>query len=116
MDNLVTCDLILNFLKEQVENKIPVAPSLWLDAAQKLTILSQDENEKLFELQQKVAQEKVDYITKGDSVAKAKAKIEASDTYKFMQMQKAKIERIAESIRISKYQARMNDESLRGWK
>src|ERR1700691_5520576 len=56
MNNVVTTETILDWLKEQVEQKNPVAPSVWLDSAQKLVVLLGDESDKLHRLQQRVAQ------------------------------------------------------------
>lgn len=115
MEDKVTTDTILEALKGWVENKTPIAPHLWIDACSKLNILKGDEVKILFDLQQKVALRKVALIENGDSVAKAKAKTDASEEYKNFKIQEAKIEMIEESIRIAKIQARMNNEEIRGY-
>lgn len=115
MEDLVTTDLILATLREWVEDKKPIPPHLWIDAAAKLNILKGDETAALFDMQQKVALRKVALIENGDSVSKAKAKTDASDEYKAFKIQEAKIEMIEEMIRISKIQARMNSEEMRGY-
>lgn len=106
---LVTADTILTYLQQQVENKVQLEPNFYVDTCQKLCVLLGDEHDKLFNLQQEVAKRKVGYIESGDTVAKAKVKIEAEDIYKEMQKQRAKIERIEEMIRISKIRARLKD-------
>ncbi len=111
----VTTDLILSTLRKWVEEKQPIAPTMWIDACLKLNILKGDETKILYDLQQKVAQQKVSWIEGGDSVAKAKAKIEASDDYKFYKIQEAKIEMVEEQIRISKIQARMNNDEIKSY-
>lgn len=107
-------DTILQNFDERVSTKMPISPDEWVTAAQFITVLMGDETDKLYELQQKVAQVKVVYIEEGDSVAKAKAKVEASDEYKEMCRQKAKIERIEEFIRVSKLRARLLQDEIRG--
>ncbi len=114
-DEIVTTDLILSTLKEWVETKQPIAPHLWIDACSKLNILKGDEVKILFDLQQKVAIRKVALIENGDSVAKAKAKTDASDEYKFYKIQEAKIEMIDEQIRIAKIQSRVGSDEIRGY-
>lgn len=114
--NKVTTETIINWIKEQVENKQPVAPGLWVDSAAKLNVLLADEHNKLFEYQQKVAQMKLGYLQGQDkiNVSEAKLRVEATDEYRLMHEQKAKIERIIEFIRIAKVQARMTMEEFKG--
>lgn len=110
MNELVTTDTILSTMKGWVEEKQAISPSLWIDASAKLVVLMGDESDKLFDLMQKVAQMKADYLTEGDTSAAAKTKVERTDEYKDMLKQKAKIDRIEEFIRISKIQARLRDQ------
>lgn len=112
---MVTTDTILNTLREWVENKTPIAPSTWIDSAAKLNILKSMETDKLYFLQQEVAQATVLLIDDGNSVAMAKTRVTATDKYKEMKTQEAKIEMIEEQIRISKIQARMSQEEMRGY-
>lgn len=115
MENLVTCDLILDWLRECVEQKKMIDAHTWVDSAQKLNILISDEHDKLFELQQKVSDFKLNFITNGKSVAMAKIAVETTDMFKNMQKQKAKIEKIEEMIRIAKLQARLKDNEHRNY-
>lgn len=109
MDDLVTIDTIINWLKEQVEKKVPISPHLWVDAALKMTVLLGSEHDRLYDLQSWVAQEKVNYIDNNDSVAKANAKVQTGKNYNLMKKQEAKIGRIEEMIRVAKLQARLKD-------
>ena len=110
----ITIDTITNYLKEQVEQKLPISPGLWIDSAQKINVLLGDEHQKLFDLQQIVAKIKVEHIEEGKSVSDAKTRVEASSEYKDYQIQKAKIGRIEEFIRLAKLQARMKNEEYQG--
>ena len=103
----VTTDTILSQLKEWVENKMPIAPNLWLDACAKLNVLKGDESKSLFKLQQAIAFVKKELMEKGYTAAKAKIWVESTDSYIDMKIQEAKIEMIEEQIRISKIQARL---------
>jgi len=112
---LITTETILGFLKDSIENKKAISPSLYVDAAQKLVVLLSDEHATLFDLQQKVAQMRTDLMEQGSTAAKARILVEATDEYKEFQLQKAKIERIEEFIRISKIQARLKDNEYRSY-
>jgi tRNA G10 N-methylase Trm11 len=113
MTELITTSLILDTLKGWVEGKHPIDAHKWVDAAQKLNVLIGDEHDKLFDLQQKVAQMKVNYLTEGNTSAAAKSKVEATDLYREMRKQGARIEQIEEMIRIAKLQARLKDNEYR---
>ena len=109
----VTTATIINTLKSWVEAKQPIDAHTWVDAAQKLNVLIGDEHDKLFRLQQDVATIKVNFINGGDTVAKAKTKVESQEVYRLMQSQKAYIGQIEEMIRIAKLQARLKDNEYR---
>jgi len=115
MKELVTTESILSWIKEAVEQKKPIDTHTWIDACVKLNVLIGDENSKLFELQQAVSQLKVMRIESGDTVAKAEVYVRATDEYKYMKKQEAKIEQIHELIRISKIQARMSNDEFKGY-
>lgn len=108
----VTTESIIGYLKNAVEQKIPLAPSVWLDSALKMNVLLEDEHDTFFTLQSNVARVKLNFIENGDSVAKAKAKVEADPIYLVMKRQEARIERIEEHIRLAKVQARMRDTGM----
>lgn len=110
----ITCDTIINWLQKQVETKQPISPSVWVDSAEKLNILLSDEESKHFELAQKVAQMRVALLEEGKNVSEVKVRIEATDEYREMNKQKAKINRIIEHIRLAKLQSRMAVEEARG--
>lgn len=112
----ITVDLILDTLQEWVEHKQIIGPSLWLDAAQKLTVLVGDVQDELFLTEQKIAQKKLDFIETGDSVAKAKVRIEGLDEFVKARQLEAKMDRVMELIRISKLQARMSDDGMKSYK
>ncbi len=109
MEDLTTIDKILEYLETQIRQRQVVDAHTWLRAAQALNTLMSDEHDKLYDLQQKVANMKVKFIFEGDSVAMAKAKTDASDEYKHYKIQEARIGRIEEMIRLSKIQSRLKD-------
>ena|ERR1017187_6027293 len=107
MDELITIDTITSWLLKQVQEKNPIHAAVWLDASQKINVLLQNEQEKLFELEQDIAEKRNMLLEDNQSVAKARSKIEELDIYKEARIQKAKIERAIELIRIAKLQSRM---------
>ncbi len=111
----ISCDTIISWLHDQMEQKLPISPTVFLESAEKLNILVSDESDKLFELAQKVAQMKVEYLTQDMSVAEAKTRVEASDEYREMCRQKAKIGRIEEHIRLAKIQSRSAGDQAKGF-
>ena len=113
MDKKITTDTIIDYLKEQIENKIPLSPNTWLDAAEKLNVLREEEDDQLIDLMQKVAIIKSDMILEGKSVAQAEAVVQSTKLYVEMQKQKARCARITEFIRIEKIRARLKDEEYR---
>jgi len=114
-NTLVTVESIQKWLQEQVEQKLPIDAHTWIDASHKLLVLVGAEQEKLYDLQQIVSIQKCTYMETGDSVAKAKVKVESSDAFKIMQLQDAKVKNIFEMIRISKLRARMANEELKSY-
>lgn len=112
---MITTDIIIEYLENAAKNNQVIDIDSMLNAASKLNILLGGEHETLFMLQQQVAKEKSGLIADGMSVAKANAEVEASDGYREMQTQKARIGRIEELIRITKLQAKLRAEELRNY-
>jgi hypothetical protein len=114
MEELVTCDTILNWFKEQTENRRPISPHLYLEMAQKLNALSSDENDKLVDLESELARHRADWVSVGKTSAGANILVEAMPVFNEARKQRAKIKQIEEVIRLAKLSARIkNDEMLR---
>lgn len=99
-----TTDSVLKDLKEIVESGRMVDRSVWLTAAFTLNLLEIDENILLRQMQQKVAQKKLD-ILQGQAkrnVAAAELEVEATDEYRIMRDQEDKIESVKEFVMIAK--------------
>lgn len=115
-EELVSVDLIIDWLQKQVKERIPIPPHIWLDAVQKMNVLLGEEQAKLFDYQQEVAKLKNLLLDDPEtSVAKAKIRVEATEEYKKSKMQEAKISRVIEMIRIGKLQARMSNEEIKNY-
>lgn len=109
-----TLETVISDITNMVENRVPISPQLWLQSAQFLNLFLEDETNKLYDLQHKVANFKLNTLPVCKSVAEAKLRTEATEDYRDMKKQEAKIEQIIEYIRISKAQARMTDETIKG--
>lgn len=108
-----TVDTIIESLSEGVSSGNSISPDLYVKAAEFLTILVGNETDKLYILEQQVAQAKLKALEESKSVSEAKLKVEATDLYREARIQKAKIDQVYEFIRIAKLTARLkNDERM----
>lgn len=114
MNDKTTIDSIMEYFTRLVENKQPIDPSTWLEGAERMNVLLQGEQELLFTLEQEVANNKKTLLDDPTmTVAKAKVYIEASNEYRKARIQKAKIDRCIEAIRIAKLQSRTASDLMR---
>src|ERR1035437_2689062 len=108
-----TFESVISALNNMVAQKQVIDPSQWLEAAQIINLFLEQEQNKLFDVEQSTAKVKCDLIDTGLTVSEAKIRVEATDGYKEVRQQKAKIERAIELIRISKLQARLTSDNMR---
>lgn len=113
MNETNTADDILSWFKEQSEQKVPLDPLRWLEASTKLESLSGDEEDKLIELEYKVAKLRSVYLDQCGAAAKAKVQVEANPLYAEMRRQKSKCEQIKQMVQLGKHWARIKNEQLR---
>ncbi len=102
-----TADDILKELMEAVDSgKHQFDANFYIQKATELNIKLGDEQDKLFNLQQKVAQLKLMWFEGQEkkNVSETRLRVEATEEYKEMRRQEAKCKRIEEFIRISKKQ------------
>ena len=101
---VITTDKILFELKKAVEEKKIIDKDDWLTIAFKLNSLLIDENKRLYDLEQKVAQMKLGILKGQDkrNVAAVELEVQASDLYREMREQDAKVSQVIEFIRIAK--------------
>lgn len=107
----VTVKSILEFLSAQVAAKKTLSKDIWLDAALKLTVLSLDEVDKLADMEQKLAQKKVDMLERQEkrNISEIELRTEATEEHKEVTKQKALLKVAEEMIRVAKLQARLNE-------
>ena len=110
-----TVDTILSTLTDWATQGKPIPPEEYVRAAGYLNVLVGRESDKLYELEQKVAECKLVALKESKSVAEAKLKVEATDLYKQARIQKAKIEQVYEFIKIAKLTARLKNDELKGY-
>jgi hypothetical protein len=111
----MTINEIINNLTQKIANKEVIPPNVWIDYAVTLNLLLADEQEKLYSIYQTVSEMKMKAIESGDTVAKANCRLNASVEWKDYNIQKGKIDRVIELIRLSKIQSRIADSERRGY-
>ncbi|MHA1401636.1 MAG: hypothetical protein ACTSQE_14900 [Candidatus Heimdallarchaeaceae archaeon] len=116
MSDKVTTQIIIDTMKSWVEDKEPISPAKYVEAAAKLNVLIGDENDLLYSLEHFLAIKKRDLLSEENmTVAKANSYIEALDEYKEYRIQGARIKQIQEFIRIAKKQATITSEEYKGY-
>lgn len=111
-----TVDSILESFIRMSKNQGVIDPHTYLLGCEKLNALLQNEQNDLYDMEQQVALMRKAFLEDGKSVSFAKAMIEASDAYKEVRKQKAKIDRAIETIRLGKLHARMSQDLMGGQK
>ena len=105
-----TIDEILTFLEKAAEQKIPLPPHRWVDAALSLNALIGNLHDDFSLKEQDLAKMRVSLADTTDlTSAKINDRVEATDTYREMRRLKFKIAQIEEFIRLAKTQARLKD-------
>lgn len=108
-----TVGTIMETLEQWAREKRPVSPQEWLEAASKLNVLLQNEQERKYVMESLLAKMKAAYLTEGQTAAFAKSMMEASDEWLDYKKQCALVERALETIRLAKGNARLSSELMR---
>ena len=109
MEDKVTIDSILGYLKNAIEEKIPLPPTSWLDAAVKLNVLMEDLDDEWVSAKMAVAEQRAFLIKEGNSVSAAKSEVEGTPEFREFLRLEAKRERITEYIRLCKKRTEVKD-------
>lgn len=97
-------------MRDWVENRKPIPPSTWLDAAASLNVLRSDLDDELYTLEHNLAVDKASIMVDPDvTAAKANIFIEAREEYMKAKKLRAKIKQVEEFIRIAKKQSTLKD-------
>lgn len=102
MTEKINIDTILEWFKEQIENKQPVGAGNFLDGAFKLNILLEDLDNEIVGHETALSYIRADYIKDGKSVAQAQRLAEATEDFTKLRYLKAKKDRVVEFIKLSK--------------
>lgn len=114
MEDFVTSEEVLNWLKSQAKSGKPIPPDLYLRAAVSLNLLKSDDNDRLIELEHELAVRRANYVNEGGTSAAAKINLEADPLFKEVQKLKAKMKQVEEAIRLGKLAARLKNDELNG--
>ena len=100
----ITADTVLNWARQQVEDKNMPSREVWLDIAFRLNLLKIEEAQLLNKMRQAVALKKLGVMKAQEkkNVSAADLEVEATDEYRFFKDQEAKLDAISEFIRIAK--------------
>lgn len=98
----ITIEAILTWFKSQVEQKAPIAPSTWLDGAQKVNALFGELDEQLIKAEVAVNREQARFLEIGKSAAASKVLAKNTESYELYLTTKARREQAIEFIRIAK--------------
>ena len=110
---MVDTTLIINTMKDWVENKQPISPHLWLDASAKLNILRGDLDDSYYTLEHDLAVEKAALMSDPEmTAAKSDIFIRARKEFKECRQLGAKIKQVEEFIRIAKKMASLKEEEF----
>jgi len=116
-DTKINADTILNWLKEKIEDKEPIPPTTFVDAASKLNMFLPDERKELFRLQKVYG----DVLTRlrgsqeKTNISELKVLGQMTDEYFAVKEQEGRIEDIKEQIRIAKLQGRILETEMKGY-
>lgn len=97
-----TAESILKALQHMAEQKGEIDAEQWLEAAVKLRVLLQTEQEKLIEMERQIQELKATYLSEGDSATAAKIKTETADIYVQAKKQEVFIKTCLDTILLAK--------------
>lgn len=98
----VTLDGIAAWFKKTIEQRLPVPPSAYLDAATKMTVLLEDLDEDIVEAEMAVNRAVRDYMLEDESAASAKIMVRATPEYGKLLRLNAKKERVMAFCQLAK--------------
>jgi hypothetical protein len=104
---------IVEALQSMAEKRGDIDAHLWLQAAMKLRVLLQSEQEKLVDMEREVQIMKAEYLNKGESAASAKIKTETSEKYVEMKKQEVFIKTALDLVLLAKKYATTESEIYR---
>jgi hypothetical protein len=113
MDNINTFSSVTEWLRKLATEQEVISPDTWIRGAVKLNVLLEKEVEKLIAMEFAVANMRKDLLSQGNSAVYCRMMIEASEEYRDVQVQKAKISNANETIKLAKRYAQLSSDQLR---
>lgn len=104
---------IIDALAGMAERKEVIPPQTWMEAASKINVLLQGEQEKKYEMEHHLAQIKAEILGEGRTSAFAKSMVEATTDYLDYKKHTALIERAKETILLAKKNAQLASDLMR---
>lgn len=98
----VSIETIINFFQDAVRRGVPVSSSLYLDGAQKLSVLIAEVDDGLINAEMEYRELRAQFMAEGDSGVMAETRAKASNAYRRLLGLRAQRERIAWFIQIAK--------------
>lgn len=102
-----TVQEVMEYLETIAETNDVVPPQEYVRCATLISLMLQNEQDKLYLMEQEVAKKRAELVMKGETAAYAKIVIEASDEYTEARKQKALVERALEVIKLAKKHAQL---------
>lgn len=112
MEN-TTIDTIIEYFQKCTAERIPLSPSLYLEAGAKINVLKGAEYDKLFELEQQCSQMESAYLEQDMTSARAKTFVKSSPVWLAYKKQSARIKQIEDFILLSKKFASLKMEEMK---
>ena len=98
----ITIATILNQFTEWVENKKPISPATWIDAAIKLNVLLEGLDEEIVEMETLMSEAEMEPIQKDNPISKTNILKRGAIEYKDYLSAISRKKRIEEFIRLAK--------------
>ena len=108
-----TFDSLLDSLTMIAKKQGVVDAETYMQIAEKISVLLQDEQEKLIDMEFDLDVARKVLLDEGKSVPQATQIIKAHELYKIARKQKSKIDRAIETIRLAKSHAKLTSDLMR---
>jgi hypothetical protein len=108
-----TFDSLLDSLTLIAKKQGVVDAQTYMQIAEKISVLLQEEQEKLIDMEFDLACARKMLLDEGKTAVETKMRIEASPLYRDARKQKSRIDRAIETIRLAKSHAKLTSDLMR---
>ena len=102
--NLTEINEILDWFNKAAKQQIPVDAGMWINKAMELNALKESLDDAIVVLENEVAKKMEDFLSMNPKVNIAEVRVKATDTYKRLNIYKAKEKRVMNFIQLAKKQ------------